>query len=299
MNDEIDNNLWANNLWTKSKNFYGSWTGTIVIVLFFIFFVAQSFVIPTGSMKPTMLVGDALFGKKFSYGTPIPRIPWLEFPLLPDFNGNGHLIEGDKPKRGDIVIFRYPLSDNVHYVKRCVALGGDKIMFKNKDLFLRPFEGDDYIYKNYNKNDIVSINGSLWVKNPYKRIHPGIHNDDNTYRESSANFGPIIVKDKEFFMVGDNRDHSNDSRYWGSVAYKYVVGQPWFVFFSWEHRDYYDVLNSDDTQDIDTLKKICENTNVNDSRCRDKWKKYQHSARWDRVFSNFTTLEKTIDKTKL
>ena len=77
----------------KFVNFYNSWTGTIVLVLFFIFFIAQSFVIPTGSMKPTMLVGDALFGKKFSYGTPIPRIPWLEFPLLPDFNGNGHLIE--------------------------------------------------------------------------------------------------------------------------------------------------------------------------------------------------------------
>lgn len=275
-------------------SFYNSWTGTIVLVLFFIFFIAQSFVIPTGSMKPTMLVGDALFGKKFSYGTPIPRIPWLEIPLLPDFNGNGHLIEGDKPQRGDIVIFRYPLQDTVHYVKRCVATGGDMIMFRNKDLYLRPKEGDDFIKKNYHQDDIVVMQNMLWVKNPYQREHKGIHTDDAVYRESSANFGPIVVNDEEFFMIGDNRDHSNDSRYWGSVAYEYIVGQPWFVFFSWEHRDYYDVLNSDDSQDIDTLRKVCENISINDSKCADKWKKYQHSPRWDRMFKNFNELEKNL-----
>jgi signal peptidase I len=78
--------------------FASSWTGTIIIVLFLIFFVAQSFVIPSGSMKRTQLIGDFLFAKKFSYGIPTPHLPWLEIPILPDFYGNGHLIEGPRPQ---------------------------------------------------------------------------------------------------------------------------------------------------------------------------------------------------------
>lgn len=78
--------------------FSSTWTGTITIVLFLIFFVAQSFVIPSGSMKRTLLIGDFLFAKKFSYGIPIPHLPWLEIPLLPDFNENGHLISAEGPK---------------------------------------------------------------------------------------------------------------------------------------------------------------------------------------------------------
>ena len=93
----------------KFLDFSNSWTGTVIIVLLVIFFVAQAFVIPSGSMKDTLLVGDHLFVKKFSYGISTPRIPWIEVKVLPDFNGNGHLIEGAKPQRGDIVVFRYSL----------------------------------------------------------------------------------------------------------------------------------------------------------------------------------------------
>ena len=94
------------NFLLKLSNFSSSWTGTIIIVLFFIFFVAQAFVIPSGSMKNSLLIGDFLFVKKFSYGMPTPHIPWLELPVAPDFNGNGHLWEGKRPQRGDIVVFR-------------------------------------------------------------------------------------------------------------------------------------------------------------------------------------------------
>ncbi len=87
----------------KIYNWSSSWTGTIVIVLTIIFFVAQAFVIPSGSMKNTLLIGDMLFVKKFAYGVPTPTIPWIEVKVLPDFKGNGHLIEGERPKRGDIV----------------------------------------------------------------------------------------------------------------------------------------------------------------------------------------------------
>ena len=100
----------------KIYNWSSSWTGTIVIVLTIIFFVAQAFVIPSGSMKNTLLIGDMLFVKKFSYGVPSPTIPWIEVKVLPDFKGNGHLIEGERPKRGDIVVFRYPHNPDIHYV---------------------------------------------------------------------------------------------------------------------------------------------------------------------------------------
>jgi signal peptidase I len=223
----------------KLKKLYhwsNTWTGTIVIVLLVMFFLAQAFVIPSGSMQNTLLKGDALFAKKFAYGVPIPRIPWLEIPIMPDFNDNGHLIEGEKPKRGDIVIFRYPVNEKVHFVKRCVATGGDKLMVKEKILYIQ-IESDNKKTVNYAKENslkTVTINGETWIKNPYRNIHKGIHNDDEVEMAELVNYGPIIVNEKEYFMMGDNRDHSHDSRFWGSVKYKYIVGKPWFVYMSWD-----------------------------------------------------------------
>ena len=223
----------------KFYHWSNTWTGTIVIVLLVIFFVAQAFVIPSGSMKNTLLIGDHLFVKKFAYGIPTPHIPWLEIPVLPDFDKDGHIIAGDKPKRGDIVIFRYPVNEKIHYVKRCVAVGGDYLFVHNKDLYLHPYEGNEFILKNYPKERIVEINGLLWIKNPYMKEHPGIHHDpkvinDGRYPQEIFNFGPIEVPKDEFFMMGDNRDHSNDSRFWGSVPYRLIVGKPWFIYFSWD-----------------------------------------------------------------
>jgi len=223
----------------KLKKFYhwsNTWTGTIVIVLLIIFFLAQAFVIPSGSMKRTLLPGDALFAKKFAYGIPIPHIPWLEIPLLPDFRGDGHLIDGERPKRGDIVIFRYPLNVKMHFVKRCVAVGGDKLMVRNKNLYLRVENSDEKTKEFAKKMDakIVSINGEIWVINPYRKKHPGIHNDPNVdFPEEVINYGPIIVPEDNYFMMGDNRDHSNDSRFWGPVPYRLIVGKPWFIYMSW------------------------------------------------------------------
>jgi signal peptidase I len=223
----------------KILDFSNSWTGTIVIVLFIIFFIAQAFVIPSGSMKRSQLIGDHLFVKKFAYGLPIPHIPWIEVPVLPDFNGDGHLWEGDRPERGDIVVFRYPLNEKTHFVKRCVAVGGDIIAIRDKVLYLKPYQGDEYIRENYPKEDIEDMNGVLWVKNPYMRKHPGIQIDesvtnDGIYPQQIFNFPPTKVEDDHFFMMGDNRDHSNDSRFWGQIPYRLVEGKPWFIYFSWD-----------------------------------------------------------------
>lgn len=246
-----------NKLFTWSN----SWVGTIVIVLLVIFFVAQAFVIPSGSMKRTLLIGDHLFVKKFSYGIPTPHIPWIELAVLPDFNGNGHLIEGPRPERGDIVVFRYPKQQKVHYVKRMIAVGDDEILFQDKNLYISFHEGEQWMQENYPKEKLHILAGKTWVLNPYKEKFPGIQYDKNVNLFDqmkmflSANdfaMQPVIVDELpknfnsefnafykkvplgEFYMVGDNRDHSNDSRFWGSVPYKLIVGKPWFIYFSWD-----------------------------------------------------------------
>lgn len=249
--------------------FSSSWTGTIIIVLLFIFFVAQAFVIPSGSMKNTLLVGDFLFAKKFAYGIPIPRIPWIEIPVWPDIDGDGHIYNGQKPKRGDIVIFRYPKNEKIYFVKRLFATGGDEVIFAPKTMYLRPKQGDEYIDKHYDKKDIVVLLGKKFVKEPYKFI--GIHyenrgkkdnfagrNEDafdisvDFYLQNRYSMAAILIPElpilgelgfnafykkipqDEYFMIGDNRENSNDSRFWGSVPWKDIVGKPWFVYFSWD-----------------------------------------------------------------
>jgi signal peptidase I len=223
----------------KIYKWSGSWTGTVVIVLGIIFFIAQAFVIPSGSMKNSLLVGDMLFVKKFTYGIPTPTIPWIEQKILPDFNDNGHLIEGERPSRGDIVVFRYPHNDKIHYVKRCVAVGGDILYYQDKSLYLHPNEGNEFVTKEYQGYETTTLNGMLFVKDPYKKEHKGIHNDKsitrlNTSHTQLFDMMPVKVAEDQFFMMGDNRDHSNDSRFWGTVKYKYIMGTPWFVYFSWD-----------------------------------------------------------------
>lgn len=220
----------------KTYKFSNSWSGTIIIVLFVVFFVAQAFRIPSGSMKDSLLVGDHLFAKKFAYGIPMPHLPFLEISIMP-WSDSLKLVDGDKPSRGDIVIFRPPSNIKQHFVKRCVALPDDELFLYEKDLYLHPSEGDEFAKENFKGYELVEYSGKLWVKNPYEREHKGIHHDDKIvdngiYPEALFRFGPIKVPKDQYFMMGDNRDHSNDSRFWGAVPYENIEGTPWFVYFS-------------------------------------------------------------------
>jgi signal peptidase I len=222
-------------LWKKFTKWSNTWTGTLIIVMVFISFIAQSFRIPSGSMKDTLLVGDMLFGKKFAYGIPTPHIPFLEIPLIP--GTDGHLIDGDKPQRGDIVIFRYPHNPKQHFVKRCVGTPGDELFYKDKELYIHFNEKKGFIEREYSDYEIIELYGKKWVKNPYRKTHLGIHNDDNIKQiagmpEQLFNMPVIKVPENEFFMMGDNRDHSNDSRFWGSVPYGLIEGTPWIIWMS-------------------------------------------------------------------
>ena len=310
-----------------SGRFASSWTGTIIIVLFLIFFVAQSFVIPSGSMKRTQLIGDFLFAKKFSYGIPTPHLPWLEIPLLPDFNGNGHLIEGPRPQREDIVIFRYPKNHKIHYVKRCVAVGGDEILYANKKMLIHFHEGDAYIKANYPADKIISLRGKLWVENPYMEKYPGIQYapegapifegllqfyvynkeidmipvyvdglDSPTYDITGKGINALYAKVDEdhFYMIGDNRDNSNDSRFWGSVPYKLIVGKPWLNYMSLEHRSYERVLNgvNGSGKDNARLKRLCGDIAIDTKECEDLWNKQRFTIRWGRVGRRIDSIQK-------
>lgn len=286
--------------------FCASWTGTIVIVLFAIFFVAQAFVIPSRSMVGTLYEGDMLFVKKFSYGIPTPRIPWLQIAVLPDFRGDGHLIEGSRPKRGDIVIFIPPNKPKEYYVKRDFAVGGDEVIFTQKGLYLHPNEGDEYVDSHYKNMEVVIMMGKKFVFEPYSKDHPGIH-----YKNNNSSFGQMVsiannfinspfsemlgknndpdargiammpinldgelafykkIAPDEFFMIGDNRDNSNDSRFWGSVPYKNIVGKPWFIYFSVNLKNSIEAGVEENPKQIFTI-------------------------RWKRIFRTVESLEKTI-----
>ncbi|RDU64164.1 signal peptidase I [Helicobacter sp. MIT 14-3879] len=267
--------------------FSTTWVGTIVIVLFVVFFIAQAFVIPSRSMVNTLYEGDLLFVKKFTYGIPIPRIPWIEIPVLPDFNGNGHIIEGRRPARGDIVIFIPPHLEKIYFVKRTFGVGGDEVIMRKDGLYLRPNEGDSYIDEHFKGYEIKSFFGKRFVHNPLMDTYKGIHYNPNnnvaydrlvnldgavmsSFKDDDGEkFFYYKVEDDKFFMVGDNRDGSEDSRFWGSVPYKDIIGSPWFIYFS---------LNL---------------ANSNEAKLGNK---YIYKIRWERMFKSVDGLEELAKK---
>ncbi len=307
----------------RLKEFFSSWTGTIIIVLIFISFVAQSFVIPSGSMKRSLLIGDFLFGTKFSYGVPIPTLPVIGTKLLPDFNGNGHLIEGDGPKREDIVIFYVPTNKKQNFVKRCVAVGDDELIYYDKHLLIHFHEGDEYIKKSYPENKIVKAMGKLWVDNPYKDRYPGIQYEPEyqgnsyllmQYNMDKIDMKPIYIEELDapvgglssttmnafykkiskdhYYMIGDNRDNSDDSRFWGEVPYSLIIGKPWFTYFSMEFRSYERVAKGEGGgRDYQLLKKVCKGVEPLSKECENRWNRYRFTIRWERMFRSIDSIE--------
>jgi len=163
---------------------------------------------PSSSMSSTIIIGDSFIVKE------------------------NNLI----PNRGDIIVFKYPQNPKIYYVKRCVAKGGDIIALQDKHLLLLPKEGDEFVKKNYPQENIINIQDKLWIVDPYKITSKGIHNDklitkQNSPHQALFNMKPILIPDNTYFMMGDNRDHSNDSRFWGTVPQKYIVGKAIFVWW--------------------------------------------------------------------
>lgn len=164
----------------------------IFLALFIRAFVIQAFKIPSGSMEPTLLVGDHILVNKFIYGIKIPFI-------------NKTIIPVSKPKRGDIAVFIYPLDMKKDFIKRVIGLPGEKIEIINRNIL---------------------INGNLF-DDPF-----GVYDRDS---KENKKLGPIIVPANSIFVMGDNRDHSYDSRYWGVVPLELLKGKAIIVYWSWPH----------------------------------------------------------------
>jgi signal peptidase I len=164
----------------------------ILLALLIRAFVVQAFKIPSGSMEPTLLVGDHILVNKFIYGIKAPFINKTMIPI------------GD-PKRGDIIVFIYPLDRKKDFIKRVIGLPGDEIRIVNNRM---------------------SINGRLY-DDPY-----GVYKDTGG---ENKNLGPFVVPEGSLFVMGDNRDHSYDSRYWGFVPLESVKGKAIIIYWSWPH----------------------------------------------------------------
>lgn len=204
----------------KIKREIQSWAVVILIVLVLKATFIEAMVIPTPSMERNLLMGDALMVNRFIFGVKIP-IPFTnrQIPLIP-----GHV-----PRRGDIVAFLSPL-ENKNLVKRCVAVAGDTVRIVNKVLYVndRRIEETYVQFRDARCYPGAELNrkylqqtwaqGELFKNLPYQLLRD--------------NFGPVVVPEDCFFMMGDNRDDSFDSRFWGPLHKKYLLGKPLFIFFS-------------------------------------------------------------------
>ena len=173
-----------------------------VLIAFFIrTFVIQAFKIPSGSMKPTLQIGDHILVSKFIYGVKIPFIRKNFIPI-------------SDPKKGDIVVFIYPVDRSKDFVKRVIGTGGDTVEIRNKRIY---------------------VNGLH-----YNDTH-GIYTDDMIIPAAAQprdNFGPMTVPPGTIFVMGDNRDQSYDSRFWGVVDLKNVLGKAFIIYWSWNRDDF-------------------------------------------------------------
>ncbi|GFH62668.1 MAG: signal peptidase I [Candidatus Desulfovibrio kirbyi] len=169
----------------------------LVLALVIRTFVMQAFKIPSESMMETLLVGDHLLANKFVYGG---KIPFTDI----------YFYKGDDPERGDIVIFEYPGDPSKDYIKRVVGVPGDVIELRSKQLYR---------------------NGQP-VREAYTRFLSG-----NTNEPTRDNYGPVTVPPGQYFMMGDNRDNSLDSRFWGFVKRGAIRAKAWRIYWSWEGFD--------------------------------------------------------------
>jgi len=181
-------------------------------------FIFEPFRIPSGSMMPTLLEGDFIFVKKFAYGL---RLPVTETKIL----------ETGEPKRGDVVVFRLPSDPSVNYIKRVVGLPGDTIVYERHRLTINgeviPLEGTERVFNRQ----------AVYVEDLDGRLHDILI----TNPELSARDGTYRVPAGQYFMMGDNRDHSKDSRYIDAIPEEYLVGEAvriWLHFVPWNMPDW-------------------------------------------------------------
>jgi signal peptidase I len=198
--------------------------------------VIEAFKIPSGSMIPTLMIGDHIFVNKFSYGVKVPFSDLFTDPI--------NIVKRDPPKRGDIIVFIFPKDEQFYYIKRVIGVPGDTIQIKNKVLYVNgaeqkrepmPAARADALFTDlkeptrYNASSTEAAIEHLDRGDGQTLDHMLFH-DRNSYVNES--FGPVTVPPESLFVMGDNRDFSNDSRFWGFVPFKNVKGRAMVVWLS-------------------------------------------------------------------
>jgi len=194
-------------------------TVIVAIVLFALLrtFVIEAFKIPTGSMENTLLIGDFLLVNKAVYGAEIPFT-------------NRHLPAFRKPQRGDIIVFRWPRDLTKPFVKRLIGVPGDTLEMRDGVLYVNgTSRREPYVVHTYPDADPAPEDFDWQRDFLVKRAEASVG-----YHPSRNNWGPLVVPNGSYFMLGDNRDNSYDSRYWGFVADSLIMGEPLFVYYSYE-----------------------------------------------------------------
>ena len=185
----------------------------IALALLIRTFIVQAFKIPSGSMKATLQIGDHILVNKFAYGV---RFPYLKIPFWgkADPHYGKTIIPMGKPERGDIIVFKFPEDPDKDFIKRVIGVAGDVVHIRNKKVYIneKPIE-DTY----------------------------GIHTDNQIMPRSLQPrdyFGPVTVPGDKVFVMGDNRDHSYDSRFWGFVDLDALKGKAFIIYWSWDKTDF-------------------------------------------------------------
>ena len=183
----------------------------VILALTIRVFVVQAFKIPSGSMIPTLLIGDHILVSKLAYGFQLPKDCEFQvaFPPVTCFSST-IVMDFDPPQRGDVIVFRYPEDEHKDFIKRVIGTPGDVIEIHNKN---------------------IRVNGEPFIDKEFtQRVDPGIIDGRINQRD---NYGPITVPADSYFVMGDNRDQSLDSRFWGFVKMDKIKGRAFLVYWSW------------------------------------------------------------------
>ncbi|BAZ93467.1 signal peptidase I [Thiohalobacter thiocyanaticus] len=190
----------------------------ILVVLLLRSFLAEPFRIPSGSMMPTLLVGDFILVNKFAYGLRLPVV-------------NTRFLDLGEPERGDVVVFRYPDNPSVDYIKRVVGLPGDRVAYRDKILYINGERMPQQVLGTYIAEGagLASTGASERLERLNEVEHrilvrPGYPNIE----------GEWMIPEGHYFMMGDNRDNSKDSRYFGLVPEENLVGKAFIIWMSWD-----------------------------------------------------------------
>ncbi|MDY6788195.1 MAG: signal peptidase I [candidate division WOR-3 bacterium] len=211
----------------KQKAF--DWAEAILFALVAIFliksFFMQSYMVFSGSMENTLLVNDLVFVNRLQYSSNIPFT-------------SEEIIRYSDPKRGEIIVFKFPI-DGRPFVKRCVGLPGDTIEVKHKTLYINGRKYNEPFAIHRDKREFPSLQEIYPYdisREEYQKLWESGEFYNNRYISASArdNFGPVVVPEEHYFMMGDNRDNSDDSRFWGPLDREYILGTPMIYYFSFD-----------------------------------------------------------------